>query len=806
MATVSGQLLIPLGVSINSNGGNTPELVVFDKWLKIISMRQVLLFFGLLCFASADAQYVLKVVDAASLEPLSFAVVSDTTTNYSAYADENGRISVPKRVRSALVSYVGYASVPVNMSDTDRSIIVKLKSDLFLPVIEVGSGNATPVFNPSVHIVSMQQLKINPMLLGEFDPLKALSMLPGVSNGAEGTAGIIIRGGNANQTAIMIDGQQVYNVNHVGGFLSAIPDYGVQFVRLYKGGVPARYGGRLSGVVDLILKNGRKDRSAYQLGVGTALLRGGAEGPIGKKITYLFSGRLGYPTLINDVFSAGGYEKAVSGSHTTVRIYDGLGKLTFTDKDWTVGVNTFLGGDSGFDQFNGSSQLFLQNFRWSNSLIGIKVNRQLNSSIFIEGGGGLTDYRYNYDEFDRLSAPDTTFDQRKVLGDLDIRDRRAFVRMQYAGGSNFSMEVGNEYTVRILDQTFRVDQQGSIPSSSAITSNNSEIVVYTNGSWTHPTGSGQITGGLRLTKYLADDFNVTLLEPRLNGSLRLLPKTFLHAGYDKQSQFVHELITSVNILPNSVWIVADPLTPPARSEQFSIGLAGEIGLQELEWSLEVFSKSMKNLVRIQPGFERDVQAGLADNTEAIATGGTGQARGVELSLKGDLGKLTYQVAYTRMRSSRTFPTVNQGEEFPFTFDRRNDLSLLMTYRSKGKWSYSSQFIYQSGYAVTLPIATSAFFDIYDSFNNARFPPFNVLNLGAKKEWKGKKSGHRQELNLSVYNVYNRANAFAGGRKRDFVPVTDPVTMEMEFAVRSTLSSRRLLGFTPGISYTRYIGE
>jgi hypothetical protein len=159
-----------------------------------------------------------------------------------------------------------------------------------------------------------------------------------------------------------------------------------------------------------------------------------------------------------------------------------------------------------------------------------------------------------------------------------------------------------------------------------------------------------------------------------------------------------------------------------------------------------------------------------------------------------------------MRSDRTFPTVNQGEEFPFTFDRRNDLSVLMTYRTNGKWSYSSQFIYQSGYAVTLPIATSAFFDIYDGFNNARFPPFNVLNLGAKKEWKGENSGHRQELNLSIYNVYNRSNAFAGGRRRDFVPVTDPVTMEMEFAVRSTLSSRRLLGITPGISYTRYIGE
>jgi outer membrane cobalamin receptor len=620
----------------------------------------------LLFCSSLQAQRAIKVIDGLSREPLSFATLSDAASKYSSYADENGRAVVPDRTTTLMVSYVGYAAKEVSLPvEMDQVLIVELEIASFLPVIEVRNSNATPDFKPSVHIVRMAELRTTPMLLGEFDPLKALSALPGVSNGAEGTAGIIIWGGNANQTAILIDGQQVYNVNHVGGFLSAIPDYGVQAVRLYKGGVPVRYGGRLSGVVDLVLKNGRNDRVSFQAGIGTALLRGGAEGPITKKITYLVSGRLGYPTLINDLASAGQYEKGISGSHTTVRVYDGIGKITFTDKDWTVSLNTFLAGDSGFDQFTGSSQLFLQDFKWSNSLVGLKVNRQVSAALLLEGGVGLSTYRYAYDEFDRRFSLDSTLKLSSAAGDLAIQDRRVFLRSEYTMNANLSLEAGVEYIGKSLDQTFQAARQGRNLRRTDISQRNSEASVFTSGNWTHPQGAGQITAGLRATRYETSGFALTRLEPRINASLRLLPKVFLHAGYDVQSQFAHELITSVNILPNSVWIVADELTPPARSSQTSVGLAGEIGQKaRVNWSLEVFTKSLDGLVRIQTGFERDVQAGLADNRSAIATAGTGTARGVEMSLKGDLGKLSYQLAYTLMRSERIFPTVITAKNSP----------------------------------------------------------------------------------------------------------------------------------------------
>lgn len=772
-----------------------------------------LVFTALSCLGSTEqlrAQLVLTVVDRTTQQPLSYALVYNLDRNYSAETDPEGRLVLNERLMNELsfvmVSRVGYRQKVVRINKKYSELIIPLATVSGLPSVEVVAAQTGPEQGSSSSILYTPQLAAVPALLGEFDPIKALTLLPGVSTGAEGTAGIIIRGGNPNQTSLLIDGVPVYNVNHLGGFLSAIPGYGTGAIKIYKGGVPARYSGRLSGVIDVAVDEGRNDQHTQQTGVGTALARLGAEGPLGKNGSYLIGGRLGYPTYLNEWASASRYERNEFGSITALRMYDALGKLTYRLGDWKLSGTVFLSGDSGFEQFGPAFNFNYEEFEWGNIMGSLRAQCQLRPNWKI--GINLSYGSYDYEIFNRkvVSGLNEQFVvPSRGFNNSSINDARLQATSEWTTSYGLQVENGIELVRRKFDQDLRLNLLGELPVNRIVQFSPTEQAVYTSLKWSNPQSSINLRGGLRLNRFRSNELALLRWQPRLALNFRLLKPLFLNLGYDRQHQFVHEFQVNASLLPSSIWELTDDQLPLAQAEQVYAGFAGRAFKKHpLKWSVEVFRKSFTGLSRLQPGTETDYTFGRVEREDAIALDGTGSAEGLEFFLQQDFGKIGYTLAYTLSRSDRTYASINEGETFPFTFDRRHDINAVLVYQASERWKLSANFVYQTGYAVTLPIGQSARFDIYDGINNARFPPFHILNVAATKTWQGrKKASRRHQLNLSVYNLYNRANAFTASRSFSFREIPDPDGGPSSFETTSQINTRSLLGITPGISYTRF---
>lgn len=772
-----------------------------------------LVFTALSCLGSMEqlrAQLVLTVVDSTTQQPLSYALVYNLDRNYSAETDPGGSLILNKRIMNELpfvtVSRVGYREKTVQLQAEKSELIILLATVSGLPSVEVVAKQTGPELGSSSNILYTPQLAAVPALLGEFDPIKALTLLPGVSTGAEGTAGIIIRGGNPNQTSLLIDGVPVYNVNHLGGFLSAIPGYGTGAIKIYKGGVPARYSGRLSGVIDVAVDEGRNDRHTKQIGIGTALARLGAEGPLGENGSYFIGGRLGYPTYLNEWASASRYERNEFGSITALRMYDTLGKLTYRLGDWKLSGTVFLSGDSGFDQFGSAFNFNYEEFEWGNIMGSFRAQRQLKPNWRV--GINLSYGSYDYEIFNRRVV--TGLGQQFIVpsqgfNNSSVNDTRLHATSEWTTSYGLQVENGVELVSRKFDQDLRLNLLGELPVNRIVQLSPTEQAVYTSLKWSNPQSSINLRGGLRLNHFRSNELSFSRWQPRLALNFRLLKPLFLNLGYDRQHQFVHEFQVNTSLLPSSIWELTDGRLPLAGAEQVYAGFAGRsFKKHPLKWSVEVFYKEFTGLSRLQPGAETDYAFGRIGRAEAIALNGTGNAEGIEIFLQQDFGKIGYTMAYTLSRSDRTYASINEGKTFPFTFDRRHDINAVLVYQASERWKLSANFIYQTGHALTLPIGQSAHFDLYDGINNARFPSFHLLNVAATKSWQSsKKSSRRHQLNLSIYNLYNRANPFTASRSFSFREIPAPDGGSPSYETTSQINTRSLLGITPGISYTRF---
>ena len=360
-----------------------------------------------------------RILDGTTKEVLPYATVSLLKAQQSTYTNERGEFTLVaidlSDSDSLEIAYVGYSRtrVPAIPYANELFKYILLQGSVDLPTVEVRVpidyvGNSSSILSPRI-----SELESLPSLFGENDPLKGLAFLPGISTGLEGTAGVHIRGGNANQTDLLIDGVRVYNINHIGGFISAVPSYGVKDITVYKGGAPARFGGRLSGVLDISLRDGRKDKHTQELTLGTALVRLGAEGPIGKRSSYIVHGRLGYPTLLYSLFSAGGYTKGEQGSHQNFSLADFYAKYSYRYEGWDVSLSTFQSGDWGFDQDAFSNLLLLDEFAWANSTYALNLRRRLTTKTEILTTLSYLDYRYDYTNLSVISQEDG---QQRSLG------------------------------------------------------------------------------------------------------------------------------------------------------------------------------------------------------------------------------------------------------------------------------------------------------------------------------------------------------------------------------------------------------
>jgi outer membrane cobalamin receptor len=649
------------------------------------------------------------VLDAQSLEPLPYASVSLDDGRTGAYADEYGffRLNFPAAAAGQdtvwiRAGYVGYASLryPVT-GEARQELRLLLTAASNLPTIEVRAP-AGRLSGGSLIVPSLRTLDAVPQLAGEKDYLKALTLLPGISTSIEGTANLQIRGGSSDQTLLLIDGNPVYNANHGGGFLSALPPYGVKTLKIYKGGAPPVYGGRLSGVVDILLKEGDRRKWRGEGSLGTATLRAAAEGPLSENSSLLLAGRYGYPSLILDLLQSGNYKRGRRGNKTNLYAYDWLGKYSLDRGKTKFFVSTFAAGDHGFVQEAYEPYVHTEQINWTSWATSAYLHHTFSPRLQFKGAlmHSRYQYRYRYEEDFWEEEQDRT-----VSGSgrqARIADWSARADLSYLLSTHQTLSMGAQFIwhtmrTRIKDLANGQAAEFTRLDEAAGRADTAFYAQYELSAWQERLlfRSGVRLSDLRGRGYAASVF----AEPRFGLSVALLKNLSINLGYDRQSQYLHQLQTGAGAFPNDLWVMANAAAPPARSRQWFGGFSGKIG-ENTEWSVEAFRKELTDLVMLR--LDRVQYFGFNQTWEKeIYTQGTGDVEGLECYIANTEGRLQYALAYTRSRSRRRFSQVNEGAYFPFTFDRPHDLSVFLSYPLGKKWTASANWIYQSGHAVLL---------------------------------------------------------------------------------------------------------
>ncbi len=710
--------------------------------------------------------------DAASGEELLYATVRVVDSDKGATTNEYGfySLTLPRGVYQLRFSYVGYESRVVEVDlDKDTRLDVEIGAAATLQEVVV---NATPEdenirsTEMSVATLDMKDAKLIPVLFGEQDILKTIQLLPGVSPNSEGNAGFFVRGGDADQNLVLLDEAPVYNASHLLGFFSVFNSDALKDVKLYKGGIPAQYGGRISSVLDVRMKNGNTRSPEVSGGIGLISSRLTVETPFGKdeKGSLILSGRRTYADLLLKTFSK-------DFDETSLYFYDFNAKANYIlgDKD-----RLYLSGYFGRDVF-GLNRVGLD---WGNTTATLRWNHVFDDRLFcntaliysdfdygfgvdnagtaIELSSGIFNYNLKQD-FNWFANPDNTLQ----FG------WNAIVHRFKPG--QFSADDGDESTTdmaldlpaqQALETGFYLDNEQKI---------NNRLSIY----YGARLSTFSNIGPYDLKTYNAADEPISTqsyrsgdlyhtwwgLEPRASATFLLDEHSSVKASYNRLYQYLHLLSNSTSGTPTDLWYPSTPLVRPEIGDQWALGYFRNFQDNTWEFSVEAYYKNLLHQVDYEDGAEPFLNPDL----EAELVFGKGRAYGTEFFLKKNKGELRGWVSYTLSKSERQFQAINDGNWFSARQDRTHAISVVATYRISPRVSASGAWVYYTGDAVTFPTGKYAvdgqIVTLYSGRNGDRMPDYHRLDLGLN--WQLKEHRHwSSELNFSVYNAYNRKNAFS----------------------------------------------
>ena len=739
----------------------------------------------LVAVVGARAQSTLRgvVVDSLSAEPVIGATVAVQRGSLGTATDLNGAfeldVSGLERDRVRLeVSYVGFETrvVPVTLPQKGP-LTVRLAEGVALSEVTVvadGLRERMRSTQMSLETVDARQAKLLPALLGEADILKTITLKPGIPSGSEGTSGLYVRGGGTDQNLIRLDGATVYNPNHLFGFFSTFNADAVDELRLYKGGFPARYGGRLSSVIDVDMRPGGTDRVHGSGGLGLISSRLTLEGPAGKgkRGSWIVSGRRTYVDLITNAVN-----KAQEGNEDfnpipAYNFYDLNGRydVALSERDALV-VSTYFGRDRfGFDNDN-----FDFGFDWGNAVASLTWRRRYSDRLFSTTRATFSDYLYEV----RNEIPGFSFEVGSAIRDYGLEHG-------YTWSPSERHLVG--FGVSLTHHRFEVGrlQAGSDDGEVNFSAGNRfagvEFGAYLGDEMTLGERL-RLEAGLRLSGFHNDGTTYTRLEPRTAANYRLGPRANLKASYARMHQYVHLVASAGVALPTDLWYPSTRRVKPQRSDQVAAGLSYLLG-DELIASGEVFYKALANQIDFVDGAELFVN----DNLEEDFDFGRGDAYGVELQVERTAGKLRGWVGYTYQRTRRgEFPNIMGGRYFSPRFDRRHDVSVVGFYEVNPRLTLTATWVYGSGDLYWLPVGrkleqgnagadVKSIIPIYGDRNNYRLIPFHRGDIGAV--WKFTPKWGESDLTFSVFNVYDRRNAFFVYIDVEYRETEEPVVFDI----------------------------
>ncbi|MFH1196746.1 MAG: TonB-dependent receptor [bacterium] len=694
-------------------------------------------------------------------------------------ADRNGFYSIDnigKGVYTIAVQVIGYKTEEKKFT-TEESYLLKIDFELFEEKIILDDvfvvGQKTKNIEISTVDLSIELIKKLPSMSGEMDVYRALTMLPGVTTASELSNGLYVRGGSPDQTLTLVDGVVVYNPFHLGGFASSFNSDAVQDIKLIKGGFPAEYGGRVSSVLDIKLRDGNSTAFKGNIGIGVINSRASIEGPLNDKMTYLFSARKMYLNSLQEAFL-----KDVNIPFYGFHDYNGKITLKASEKDW-VSISGYYGKDNLYSPPASADVGY--DINWSNLFLNLNW-------LSVHGDKKFTRFAVNYTayEFNTQIRDLTPYSYKQdFVSTSRIEDISLKIDGQYLSIENHTVKAGIEMVIhnfKLLNNNFYASElEKDERFENTITG--LEMALYVQDEWII-TPLLNATWGIRIYGFPRARYYQP--EPRISLSYAMTENFFIKGAYAMGNQFLHLIIRNDVLLPTDMWFPSTPKIKPVNAQQAILGFEYTFDNQIYLISAEGYYKQMENLYEYSDTSTFTIENEL----EQQLTGGRGDAYGVEFFFNKRAGNLTGWIGYTLSFTKRYFDAVNKGNPFYPRYDRRHDIEVVLSYQFNKAWEAGLTWSYSTGQTYTMPTGQYYFPSLYSNneegsevyldytnLNEYRLPPYHKLDvsLSYKFDW----FNYPCTLNLSVYNVYNNQNSFAHYISYSIDPDTGALTPQLK---------------------------
>ena len=680
-------------------------------------------------------------------------------------------MSLPQGTYTFVYSYIGYEPITLEINLTEnKTINMELIStqSTMKEVVIVGKKENDNITNTEMSMVKLDNKTISkiPVLMGESDLIKAIQLLPGVQSSCEGSSGFNVRGGSADQNLILLDEATVYNASHLMGFFSVFNSDAIKDVKLYKGDIPPSFGGRLSSLLDVRMKDGNNKKYNVSGGIGLIASRLTLEGPIVKdKSSFMVSGRRTYFDFFLPLFK----KKDSAMSESKLYFYDLNLKVNY---EINKNNRIFVSGYFGRDLFRYTNEL---NFQWGNNTETIRWNHLFGTKMF----SNLTMLysEYNYELGSNSGTP-------KFKWQSDMKDVSLKYDFNYYLNTNNTLKYGAAGTVHYFNPgVFSIKEskdEYKLPKTNALEyalylSNEQKLGALLTIDYGLRYSIFQNMGKATLNRYdnnynykdsvvyaKGKIFNTySGFEPRISGSYLLNEVSSIKGAYSKTRQYVQLASNSTGGSPLDVWFPASPNVKPQISDQFNIGYFRNFDKNAYETSIEAYYKKMKN----QVDFKDYANLLLNDKMDGDLRFGNARSYGTEIMIKKNTGKLTGWVSYTLSRAEKKINTINENKKYLANYDHTHNVSVVLTYAFGKRVDVSANWVYITGAPTTLPTGRfyygNTIIPVYSDKNSARMPDYHRLDLSITLRGK-EKPGQKfyGEWNLSVFNVYNRKNAYS----------------------------------------------
>lgn len=687
-------------------------------------------------------------------------------------------ISVPAGTYTVNFSFIGYQTQSpfVNLTTSKQmNIMLEEETKQIDEVVVTGEKKNRNVENlqMSMEKVQVKMIRKLPSFMGEVDVIKSITLLPGIQNGGEGSSGLYVRGGGPDENLMMLDEAPVYNASHLLGFFSVFNSDAINDVQVYKGGIPAEYGGKASSVIDIRMKDGNSQKLGVNGGIGNISSRLTVEAPIIKdKWSFIVSGRRTYADYLGKLI---GIEEL---KENQLYFYDLNLKTNAQINDKN---RIYLSAYTGSDYFKVGESIYM---KWGNLTSTARWNHLFSSKLFSNTSLIFSRYNYNLgvpgngaDQFDwtsqisdynfkedftwylnaknkltlgfnliyhhfepgQIDANEKSYFTDLKLTNYNALDHSVYVSNEQSIGTKLTLRYGLRYSY------FQQIGKGKVREYLNPDKPNENEVIGTN-----EYGPGKLVPP-----------SYHNLEPRLALKYMLNPESSVKASYNRMVQNLHLISNTNSPTPLDIWLPSSTYIKPLIANQVGLGYFRNFNKNMFETSAEVYYKKMENVIDYVDGAELF----LKENLETELLRGSGYAYGLELYAKKQEGRLTGWLSYTLARSMREIPGINEGKAYPSSYDRTHNISLVTNYDLSKRWNLSTSWIFATGNPTSFPIAK---YDVqgnsmyyYSSRNGNRIPDYHRLDISLTYDFK--KNEHRkvkQSINFSIYNLYARRNAYS----------------------------------------------